>query len=269
MSSNIKVRKIKRLGWRPDTPDKRDHVQMMTLQQEQEYAFPPRVDLRGKLPPVYDQGELGSCTANCIAAAIQYDQLRQLGHEVFMPSRLFIYYNERVIEGTVGEDSGAEMRDGIKTVAAQGNCPEEIWPYDISKFTQRPSDTAYAQAIKHKAVSYLRLYRNPTDRRWTENNFRYVLARLELPFVFGFSAYESFESDELARTGSLQMPSSDEVLLGGHAVMCVGYDEDSRTFIIRNSYGSNWGQNGYYTMPYDYLTDPDLSDDFWIIKVME
>ncbi len=110
-----------------------------------------------KCPPVYDQGQLGSCTANAIGGAIEFDQMKEKLPQVFVPSRLFIYYNERVIEGSVNSDSGAMLRDGIKTVAKQGACPEPMWPYQIAKFKTKPSQACYTEATKHTAVSYQRL----------------------------------------------------------------------------------------------------------------
>ena len=128
--------KIQRYGWIRDLPDHRDFmysVPVATLQ-----ALPSSVDLRPHCPPVYDQGQLGSCTANAIAGALQFDEIKEHKNGHSTPSRLFIYYNERVIEGTVTSDSGAQLRDGVKTVAKQGICPEKVWPYNISKFAVKP-----------------------------------------------------------------------------------------------------------------------------------
>src|SRR5207248_2380908 len=133
--------KIQRYGWIPDLPDRRDRVfaaPAATL-----LALPEHVDLRRGCPPVYNQGELGSCTAQAIAAAVQFDQAKQAQSDVFTPSRLFIYYNERVIEGTTDEDSGAMLRDGIKSVARLGAPHETLWPYVIPRFRARPSGAAY------------------------------------------------------------------------------------------------------------------------------
>src|SRR4030095_2793109 len=123
-ASPARIRKIKRYGWIPDIPDQRDFLYAAPPAFLR--ALPPKVDLRKKCPPVYDQGQLGSCTANAIAGAIEFDQMKEQLPQIFLPSRLFIYYNERVIEGTVDSDSGAMLRDGIKTVAKQGACPEPM-----------------------------------------------------------------------------------------------------------------------------------------------
>src|SRR5207253_6638191 len=146
-ASPARTRKIKRYGWIPDIPDQRDFLYAAPPAFLR--ALPPRVDLRPQCPPIYDQGQLGSCTANGIAGAIQFDRMKQHLEPNFLPSRLFIYYNERVIEGTVNEDSGAMIRDGIKSVAQQGDCPETEWPYTIAQFTQKPSAQCYTDAAKY------------------------------------------------------------------------------------------------------------------------
>jgi C1A family cysteine protease len=178
----------------------------------------------------------------------------------FTPSRLFIYYNERVIEGTVASDSGAMIRDGIKTVAKQGACPETTWPYLIQKFATKPTHASYVQAAKHKVSLYQRL--TPIA-----SQLKGCLAS-GFPFVFGFTVYESFESPAVAKTGKVPMPGPTESVLGGHAVMAVGYDESKQVFIVRNSWGPGWGIKGYFTMPYAYLTNPHLADDFWTIRLV-
>ena len=249
--------KIKRYGWVADLPDHRDHVYSAPMQVVT--SLPTKVDLSSQCPAVYDQGQLGSCTANAIAGAIEFDLMKEKKKD-FMPSRLFIYYNERDIEGTVDSDSGAQIRDGIKSIASQGDCPENEWSYDISKFTEKPSQKCYADALKHKAVQYQRITR-------TLNQMKGCLAS-GYPFVFGFTVYDSFESEEVAKTGQLNMPSAGENVVGGHAVLAVGYDDTQNRFIVRNSWGSSWAMKGYFTMPYGYLLDQNLSDDLWTVRVV-
>ena len=249
--------KIKRYGWTPDLPDHRDHL--FAALSEVLAELPPSTDLRGQCPPVYDQGQLGSCTANAIAAAMEFDRIKEALQD-FMPSRLFIYYNERVIEGTVASDGGAQIRDGIKSVASQGVCPESEWPYDIAQFATKPTSQCYADAALDKAVSYQRLTHDV-------NQMKGCLAG-GYPFVFGFTVYESFESQQVAQTGVVQMPQSGEQSIGGHAVLAVGYDDQSQRFIVRNSWGVNWGMQGYFTMPYAYLMDANLADDYWTIRLV-
>ncbi|MGC2518364.1 MAG: C1 family peptidase [Burkholderiales bacterium] len=255
----LSKQKIKRYGWVADIPDHRDHVYaapvifLMKL--------PPKVDLRRKCPKgVYDQGQLGSCTGNAIAAAVQFERLKQKLKPDFVPSRLFIYYNERMIEGTVNSDSGAQIRDGIKSVAKAGDCPESMWPYIVAKFADKPSPACYKRAVSYKAVQYQRVARSL-------NQMKGCLFS-GYPFVFGFSVYDSFESDAVAGSGVAPMPRAGEKLLGGHAVLAVGYDDTQQRFIVRNSWGTKWGMGGYFTMPYAYFTDSNLSDDFWTIRVV-
>jgi C1A family cysteine protease len=261
---DIPRRKIARFGWLPDLPDHRDLAYSAPLTALR--ALPLKVDLRTKCPPIYDQGQLGSCTANAIAAAFQFDQKKE-GLKDFIPSRLFIYYNERDMEGTIGEDSGAYLRDGIKSVHKLGVCRETKWPYDPSLFppnprlTVKPSPACYAEAKKHTAEQYARVPR-------TLNQMKGCLSS-GFPFVYGFTVYESFEGNRVARTGVVPMPKPKEEVLGGHAVLAVGYDESSQRFIVRNSWGTGWGMRGYFTMPYSYLLDGDLSDDFWTIRLVK
>jgi C1A family cysteine protease len=252
----IQTRSAEWYGWVPDLPDHRDRIYQVTARTLE--ALPPSADLRAGCPDVYDQGALGSCTANAIGGALQFDQMKQQLADVFVPSRLFIYYNERVIEGTVDEDSGAMIRDGIKSVSKQGAPHEELWPYDISKFRSKPSTRAYQDAMKHRAILYQRLNQTLQDLKG-------CLAD-GYPFVFGFSVYESFESDAVAKTGNMPMPKPKEKLLGGHAVLAVGYDDATERFTVRNSWGPKWGMAGYFTMPYAYMTESNLADDFWTIK---
>ena len=246
-----------RYGWIPDLPDARDLVYQLPRKAG---PVPPSADLRSGCPVVYDQGDLGSCTANAIGAAIEFDQMKQkLAYTV--PSRLFIYYNERALEGTIDTDSGAQIRDGIKTVAAQGACPEPMWPYLEASFANRPPAPCYKYGKLHPAVQYARVAQDPGQMK--------AILAAGYPFVFGFTVYESFESDAVAKSGIVPMPSSTETVLGGNAVMAVGYDDASQRFLVRNSWGSGWGMGGYFTIPYGYLTDSNLADDFWVIRVVK
>ena len=251
-------RDIRRYGWIPDLPDHRD--ELFSAPVTALLALPPRMDLRPQCPPVYDQGQLGSCTANSIGAAMEFEQMKQKLANVFVPSRLFIYYNERVMERTVASDSGAQIRDGIKSVAKQGACPESEWPYVIARFKTRPRKSCYVEALRHRVVLYQRLIP-------TLNQLRGCLAT-GYPFVFGFTVYEGFESPKVAQTGHASMPKPQERALGGHAVMAVGYDDPKQWFLLRNSWGPEWGMKGYFTLPYAYVTGPEIAADFWTIRLV-
>ncbi len=194
-----------------------------------------------------------------LLAALEFDQIKQAS-KIFTASRLFIYYNERVMEGTVGSDSGAQIRDGIKSVGSIGACPETDWTYDITKFTDKPPQPAFQDAPLGKALQYQRV---PQVLRQMKG----CLAA-GYPFVFGFTVYESFEGDEVAKTGAVPMPAANEKVLGGHAVLAVGYDDSTQRFIVRNSWGPGWGMGGYFTMPYAYLTDSNLADDLWTVRMV-
>ena len=244
-----------RYGWRPDLPDRRDFVFMAAPRPG---LIPEKMDLRAECPPIYDQGQLGSCTGNAIAAALQFDQLKQ-GEPSSNPSRLFIYYNERAMEGTVESDAGAMIRDGIKSVAKLGCCPESMWPYDISKFRDKPTASAYGVAATHRAIEYRRVSGLEGIQACLADGY---------PVVFGFTVHEAFESPEVAKTGIVPFPKRGERALGGHAVLAVGYDMPSHTLIVRNSWGLLWGQKGYFILPEEYITYK-LASDFWTIRTIQ
>jgi C1A family cysteine protease len=258
-------------GWMPDLPDHRDHQFSTSLMKLG--PLPSKVDLRKLCPKVYDQGQIGSCTANAIAGAIEFD-LKKQGKPVFTPSRLFIYYNERAMEHAVATDSGAQIRDGVKSANKLGVCPETEWTYVATpadpntniwppgaKPAQKPTPNCYTDALNHQVLNYQAVPRDLSQ-------FRGCLAA-GYPFVLGFTVYSAFESAQVAQTGVLNMPTSAEQVLGGHAVLAVGYDDAAQRFIIRNSWGPGWGQKGYFTMPYSYLLSANLSSDFWTIRVIE
>lgn len=203
------------------------------------------MDLRPACPPVYSQGQPGSGTANAIAGALEFGQQLEELPTVFTPSRLFIYYNERAIEGTIDSDSGAQIRDGIQSVATLGAPPETLWPYVPSEFAVRPPSEAFQAALGDTALLSFRLNRSLDD-------FRGCLAS-GYPFVFGFTVYESFESPQVAASDHASLPSPGEGVVGGHAVLAVGYDDASQGFLVRNSWGASWGLGGYFTLPYAYL----------------
>lgn len=242
-------------AWKPQLPDHRD----FEFSIDKSIVLPTKVDLTGKMHAVYDQGQLGSCTANAIAGACEYAIDKEIKPD-FTPSRLFIYYNERAIEGTVKTDAGANIRDGIKSVNVQGVCSETEWAYVISKFKTKPTKKCYTDALKNLVKKYAAVNQDLVSMK--------TCLAMGYPFVFGFSVYTAFESDSVAKTGILNLPAKGESLLGGHAVVCVGYDDTTQRFIVRNSWGASWGQSGYFTIPYSYLTNTKLASDFWQIDLI-
>ncbi len=250
----------KKYGWLCDLPDQRD-LRMYFMPRLDVSEWPLSVDLvNDYMPPVYDQGQTSSCTGNAIAAAVQYDHAKQLlPHNV--PSRLFAYYNGRLLEDNQSWDVGAAIRDVVKGLNKYGICDEATWPFDDSAVVSPPSDAAYAEGALHPSVEYRRL-------DGTEDSLKGCLAS-GFPFVFGFTVYDAFESDTVAKSGVLGLPAANEATVGGHAVLCVGFDDGIQRFKVRNSWSATWGQSGYFTMPYAYLTDRNLSDDFWVVTIVK
>lgn len=253
-------------SYRQDKADKRDVKFSTDILPHSEVILPKTIDLRPKCPPVYDQGELGSCTAN---AGCTCRYLLMNNPQIDL-SRLFLYYNERGLEGNVKKDDGATLRDTCKSIYKLGVCEEKYMPYNEEKFSQPPSRTAYINANNYKITAYKSLS--------TLDEIKQNLAFRQQPVLLGMDVYESFESDETARTGIMRMPGKNEKKLGGHAVLVVGYNNIKKRhkyvtmntyrygyLIVRNSWGSNWGDNGYFYMPYDYA-NPEYTYDYWIME---
>ncbi len=247
-------------GWKPDLPDHRDlPYASMRLGLEAPAALPSSVDLRPGSPPVYTQGEIQSCTANALAAAFKFLEIKSKNTK-FEPSRMFIYYNERELENAADSDAGAYLRDGIKCIATNGICDEALWPYG-EPFSRKPSQPCYDQALTYKTVNYFRM--DNTNL----NELKTCLAA-GFPFVFGFSIYASFRDAADANGGIVPIPEAGEPVLGGHAALVVGYNDDTAQFVVQNSWGPSVGDRGFYYMPYNYLTSSNLCDDFWTIRAI-
>lgn len=237
----------RKYGWVPDVPDIRDYkyapVGAVELKDE--------VDLRGGCSAVEDQGTIGSCTAQALVGALEYLELLSSKPMIEL-SRLFLYYNERVRRGTVSEDSGATIRDGIKSLASAGVCSEELWGYDVRNLYRTPGAECYAEALTRRISRYERV-----------NGLAGTLNALTegLPVSFGIAVYRSFEA---ATDGWIKMPGRGERLLGGHAILAVGYRREREVLICRNSWGVRWGDAGYFYLPWAYAEQ--LGDDYWIIR---
>ena len=240
-----------KLIWKVDKVDTRDYKYQLTS-----ITNPNYIDLRSYCSPIENQGTLGSCTGQAIAGAIEL--LNNRNGKPTDVSRLFIYYYERLLLGTVNYDSGAYIRDGIKATNHYGASLESLWPHDISKFKVEPITEAKNDALNRKVTRYERV-----------TNFNGCIDALTngYPVIMGFHVYTSFMSANVARTGNMPYPNTRrERLLGGHAVLLVGYNKSKKVFIARNSWGTNWGHKGYFYMPFNIVTNTSMSSDYWIIK---
>jgi len=236
-------------------PDARDLLHAPSL-----LELPALVDMRPGCPAVYDQGQYGSCTANAACGAFEFALLKQ-GLTDFIPSRMFEYYNTRILDHDVHQDGGGTIRNANKALARKGVCSEQLWPYIGSDLLRKPTGAAYIAARPNRIVQYMAVNQSLFS----------VKATLAggLPIQIGFTVYTSFESGTVASTGIVPMPDlATESVLGGHAVLIVGYDDASQRFIVRNSWGANWGMGGYFTMPYAYFLGPNLASDLWVIQTV-
>ena len=218
--------------------------------------LPASVDLQPQCPPVYDQGQLGSCTANAIAGAYAYERMKA-GEPFLTPSRLFIYWNERAYEGDTADDTGAFGGDGIISLESLGVPDESLWPYDELQFNVQPPTAAFTAALPNKVLS--------RQIVTTLDDIKGALADNHL-VVFGISIYESFESDAVAETGIVPDPQPTEGFLGGHEMAAVGFSDERQAFKVRNSWGASWGLSGYCWMSYNFMIA--AGSDFEVIATI-
>ena len=206
--------------------------------------------------PVADQADLGSCGAfaavyNLVGTAVMNDQ------DPLNLSQMFLYYVYREKYGNAASDDGVLLRDLLKTLASVGICREDMWPYVLAKFAAKPPPEAYAEAAQHRISSYHALY--------TAEDMIQCLAS-GYGFIGGIGCYESFDSLYTERTGKVAIPEPQEKLLGWHALFFCGYNLNKEIIIFQNSYGREWGDNGFGWIPLKYLTNPRLAADFWTVR---
>jgi C1A family cysteine protease len=218
--------------------------------------LPATVDLRSKLPFIYNQGNLGSCTANALCYSFVFNDTS------WNPSRLFLYYNSRMLDKNINRDAGSTLTSGIIALQKYGVCSETLWPYNPSKFTSKPPVNAYTDGEKHQVLSANRVQHTVSSMKGCLNS--------GFPFVVGIAVYNSFESRLVRNTGYVPMPNpKTERFLGGHAVTCVGYNDTKSIWIMKNSWGTGWGDKGYFYLPYNYLLSSTLAADMWQITKVE
>lgn len=277
------MEKIYKMGWLPDYPDFRDYTEdnlnvgemLKNVGVTKKVKLPSAVDLRKWFSPVEDQGELGSCTANAGVGVVEYYERKAFGKHIDA-SRLFLYKTTRNILHSKG-DTGAFLRTTMQALVLFGVPPEEYWAYDVNKFDKEPSAFCYAFAQNYQTIKYVRLDPPGTSQPDVLVKIKTYL-NAGLPPMFGFSVYSSYTQAE--KDGKIPFPSPKEKIVGGHAIVAVGYDDNMKiknninesettgALLIRNSWGESWGDKGYGWLPYEYILK-GAADDFWVIIKQE
>ena len=238
-------------------PDARDHrLKLLNYRTR----MPKSVNLRANLPYVYDQGPIGSCTANSAGSMYSW-VVHSQNRGLFIPSRLFLYYNTRALQGTVSYDSGASLRATMQSLRNNGVCAETMWPYEYAKLFETPTPECYREGAERQALSYAAV---PISLVAMKNVLR------SRPFVLGILVYSSFFHPSVSKTGHVPVPNiRNETLLGGHAILVLGYDDRRKSFLCRNSWGTSWGLRGDFYLPYQYATNRRLAFDAWVLYSVE
>jgi C1A family cysteine protease len=249
-------------SWKPNLPDKHDIIFVPEPTTED---LPNSVDLQSGCLEVYNQGYISLCTANAIAAAFEFDLLKQDLLD-FIPLYLFIYYNKQDTEGYIVFDSGSYICDSIISINMQGVCSENNWLYnrtyansdkswpDNALAGQQPTDKYYTEALKSKSLKYQYIKQDISDMK--------MCLVQGYPFVASFTVYKSFDSQEVKETGFVPMPQEGKQVHRGHTILVVGYNDNQNVWLVHNSWGPGWGIKGYCWFLYKYSTDPSLSRDF-------
>lgn len=243
------------LNWKRAPYDQRDLKSVRHLAAP--VSLPSKFELDKQIP-VYDQLNIGSCVSNSACICFRYEVAQLTNNFDFEPSRLFEYYNARALQGWEGEDSGAFIRDGFKVMNKYGLALEKTWPYRTADFAKKPSEDAYTEALGNVTVKYAAVNQS-------ENEIKQTLVS-GAAVSFGFDVYDSFFGSWDRTTGIMPLPKSGEGLQGGHAVTIIGYDDSKKCFLIQNSWGTGWGINGKFWMPYSFLLKASECDDFWCIQ---
>lgn len=218
-----------------------------------------QIDMRPQMPKMWDQKNLGSCTAHAAGAGYCYEMLKCDKIDTWDPSRLYIYYNARRYAKNTMADSGATIRDVVKGLVGYGACKEDAWKYDAHLYNEKPSKACYAFGRNCVVNKYYSL---------NASEIQHALAS-GYPVVFGMLLRQSFEDESgkgVAKTGVMHNADGFDPVIGGHALLIVGYDLPKRMYLIRNSWGDGWGIDGYFWAPFEYIEDPNQASDFWVIQ---
>ena len=238
-----------------DSPSQHDLKRSVNLKLQPKNIVPKIIDHRSTCPPIYQQGDVGSCTSSAICGVFYHNLVNFNYVNIFYPSRMFVYYNTRSLKHTINVDNGGSLRDALKALHIFGTCPEDLWQYNVNYLNVKPPRLAYRIGLKNSGITY--------------SHVPQIISQLKqclvdgFLFVFGISIYSSFESDVVEKTGYVPLPTRSDEYLGGHALCAVGYDDHKQVFIVRNSWGCNWGDNGYCYLPYEYMTNHELVYDIW------
>jgi C1A family cysteine protease len=243
-------------GYVKDKLDPRDYVYKINKNIAQ-VKLPQKFTLNKTMPPVLDQDAIGSCVSNAVCNALGFLNLK-MNKSVNLKSRLFNYYNTRVLEGNTDVDSGCQIRNAIKVCNKIGSCYEVTWPYEITQFNHKPSDSTYTEAKKHKLTVYQRVAQN-------RNAIKACLIS-GFPIIIGFLCYNTLFNPSVERTGDILSPTRRDYPIGGHCVLITGYNDLTQRYEIMNSWGTEWGKDGYGTIPYTYIENPKYAFDFWQIQ---
>jgi C1A family cysteine protease len=245
---------MKKFAWIPSLPDKR-HIPFVP----KALALPKRIDLRAGMPPIWNQGSIGSCTAHGVAAAHIYAQRKNVNAKEIMPSRLALYFNGRAVRGWQNQDSGACIVDVVKSTFKLGVADEKLYPYLTTKFKLKPPASVYANALLHQTLQYQKVDNSK------EENIVAALAEGN-PVIFGSTLYEGYDN---LKNNTMHMPDLKAKVVGGHCQLIVGWSAAKKAFLVRNSWGKEFADGGHWWMPSAYLTDLSLADDFWCITRTE
>jgi hypothetical protein len=275
----------RKMGWKP-RPIAAHAPRFAAVRGLMSVPLPVRASLRSHFPFVFDQKTLGSCTANSGSLVLAF--LHGVKEPLNAPSRLDYYYKERAFEKTITEDAGAAISTGVQQAATHPICTEMFWPYVESKFAVKP----YLKSLGPTIAGYEALASLPSDNVLLSSSYlanpktdyRACIGLRKQPFLIGFTVFDSFDGEQITKTGIMPMPQPGEKENGGHAVTVIGYDWDfhnnpvalrsgldvnklpTKMYEVQNSWGSAWGDHGRFWMPAEFMENPAMANDAWDLQ---